>query len=355
MWKGVLKQLVSMKGWDADGANATVEWVAGFLRDRGHGVEVFEQEGHKSLIAGSGKIALVGHLDVVPTDPNSWDGDPFRLTEKGGRLYGSGVIDMKAGCAAFVDAFLEHPDFFRLILTSDEEQGGFNGAAPIARRRDVEFAIIGERTNLRLCTAYNAIVWLRLVSRGRSTHASRPWLGENAIERLFREFLLLKEVVSRVPPEVPVGQPTVNLGVVEGGRRPNIVPDFCEAKVDLRVPPSIDRHRLVKDIREALSIEVEVLLSEPPLNTDRNNPFVRRLASALSKHAPVVGTYIRGSSDARFFSGEGIPVVEFGPTGGNMHAPNEWADRKSIELFVRVLKDFVDEKGEVEFDLTEVL
>jgi len=221
---------------------------------------------------GADGLLISGHMDVVPTDGQDWSSDPFRLTERGGRLYGRGSCDMKGFIAATLAALqglrlssLRAP--LVLAWTHDEEVGCLGSRALVdaldqTGERLPELALIGEPTDFRICRAHPGHTTLSIRCIGRAAHSSRPQLGTSAIEMAADVLRALRDLQARLAvttpatdplllDALPAPYPVLNCGHIEGGSAVNIVPDSCRLRVGVRQLPGQTGAELVAVIAEA--------------------------------------------------------------------------------------------------------
>ena len=112
--------------------------------------------------------------------------------------------------------------------------------------------------------------------------------------------------------------------------------------VDIRYLPDQDPGEILADVRAIPDVEVVRTFTRVPAIVSRSNPYVRALAAALGAGEAETMTVGRdGASDAVSFLEAGIPAVEFGPTGGGHHGPDEWVSVASLDRYRRALSDFV--------------
>jgi len=216
----------------------------------------------KRWARGGRTLIFNGHLDVVPAgNPAQWRYPPFQGKLVQGRIYGRGASDMKSGVASFLHAISMinrsniHPDQGAVILhlVSDEESHGHQGMGFLAKKRAVrgDAAIVGEPTNLTPVIAQKGALWLRIVTKGKSAHGSRPHVGLNAIEKM----MMAIDQIHSIPLEKEhplVGKPTFNIGTIRGGTKVNMVPDRCEIEVDRRILPIETKEEVLREMKEAL-------------------------------------------------------------------------------------------------------
>lgn len=329
-------------------------------------IEHFEKNQKPSVLIYLGKtrpkkfkIILNAHLDVVGGKP-----EQFKPYEKGGRLYGRGVIDMKSAAAVEVLVFKELVEkvnyALALQLVTDEEVGGFDGTKhqiekiPSAHEQGVraDFVIAGEPTNLGINNRAKGIIWLKIQVKGKSAHGAYPWEGENA---LIKAKKIVDKIYNVYPlPKSESWQTTFNLAKIETPNETfNRVPDKAVVYFDIRyIPEEIKslpfekgRKLLEKKIKKLVGSlgEVDILLFEPPQFTDQRNYFIVKLQEAvkqnIGKKADIIVKH--GGSDIRHYNQVGCDGVTFGPIGGNLHGDEEWIEIKSLEKYYQILKDFL--------------
>jgi len=194
----LLKRLVEFPTVSRESNLALIAFVGDYLRGFGVDCELFHnRERTKANLfatigpAGRGGVVVSGHTDVVPVDGQPWSVEPFRLTEKDGRLYGRGTADMKGfiACAlAAVPALLREPlrEPVHLAFSYDEEVGCL-GVRPmlaeLERRPDKpRLCLIGEPSELRPILGHKGKIAARCRVRGRACHSAYAPSGVNAIE-----------------------------------------------------------------------------------------------------------------------------------------------------------------------------
>ena len=294
------------------------------------------------------QLLFNSHMDTVPFgDLNNWQHDPLSGKIVDGSLYGRGSADAK-GCLApmviagkaLAQSGLKLGGTLVLNAVSDEEVGGLKGAKWIVDNDLVapDAVVIGEITTNRVAIAHKGIVWFRLVTHGRTAHASTPWEGVNAISHMATilnriESKLGQAFAQRSHPRTP--PPSLNFGTIKGGVKTNVVADRCEVELDRRILPteSVDDaiaevEAIVEGVRQEvpdLNADVEVLLTGNPVDTAENEVVVQK-ALAASQALGLPGTPVgyQQASDGRFFSAKGIPTILIGPGIPEVaHTPDE--------------------------------
>jgi acetylornithine deacetylase/succinyl-diaminopimelate desuccinylase-like protein len=324
------------------------------------------------------RLVLSGHLDTYPVgDATSWTVDPFAGEVRDDRLYGRGAADMKGGIAASIvalAALAESANAWRgeavLALAGDEESMGTLGTQWLlenvpAVRGDA--AIVGDAGSpLVLRFGEKGFLWVRITARGRPAHGAHVHLGVNALDRLraaLDAVAGLRALHAPPPPGVadaiaaakPISEPlggageaevlqsvTINLGRIEGGSSPNLVPAVAEAALDIRLPAGLSAATAEAALAAALAdhtgVTVEVLRRVDPTVTDPGAEVVqtvRRAAEQVLGRAPAVNMRV-GGSDARLFRCAGIPAIVYGPTPFNMGGVDEHVLLDELQAVARV-------------------
>jgi len=316
----------------------------------------FERNGKHSLYLSftqdRPRVLFVGHLDVVPAqDPSQFD-----PRVEGDRLLGRGALDMKGPCAVMIRLFLDltkeaPPPPVALLLTTDEEVGSEDGVAWLVREKGLggDFVVVPDGgVNFRLIYEEKGALHLRVYARGKGGHGSTPWVGENALDKLIRAYLLLKGWIATQETDDPERwHPTLNLGKMEGGRKANVIPDQAWMDLDFRFPGPTTVEQFEATVRnllaEAGDYAVDVLTRAAPVKTDPKHPlfvvFRETVEGVLGRPAELGREH--GATDARYFAEKGMPVVILYPVGGNIHEAGEWVDLNSLEILLRIFREFV--------------
>ncbi|MEP2775090.1 MAG: M20/M25/M40 family metallo-hydrolase [Luteolibacter sp.] len=310
-------------------------------------LRMFENQGYESLVAlpqgiVQPEILLCGHLDVVKhLMPGSYQSEI-----RGDRIYGAGAGDMKGQLAIMIELIRhlnqEQPGIsLGLAVTSDEERGGEHGVKFLVEEIGLRcgLAIIPDGGSLVDVTEEEkGIIHLRLTSEGISGHAARPWLGENAIDRLVDSIAKVREHFAKFLPERICAEdtgthwfPTCTATVLAtDNESPNRIPDHARAVLDIRFVPPYTADTLLQEIRALLATGVTaepIVMAEPShLAPD---PLYLEITEAVLGVAPRL-TKASGGSDGRFFAHAGIPVILSRPTVGNLHGHDEWIDISSM-------------------------
>ena len=205
-----------------------------------------------------------------------------------------------------------------------------------------DFAITGEPTNLHVGVQAKGVLALRIMVFGTSAHGSTPWLGDNAVLKAIDVFRRIESMPFTLESSELFDRPSVNLGRIVGGDAPNKVPEECAMDVDIRYLPEQDPGELLAQIRAIPDVHVARSFIWPPARVSPRNPYVLALCQAASRLTDGESMSVGrdGASDAVAFQKAGVPAVEFGPSGGGHHGPDEWVSIDSLARYRRALGDF---------------
>ena len=285
------------------------------------------------------------HIDVVEADDKD-----FTPKIEGDKLLGRGSVDMKAGAAAsmlLMKEFKDKKPDMALMIVSDEEIGGFDGTGHLVKQGyTADFVMAAEpghdANKLDICIKEKGVFWVKIKTKGKACHGSRPWLGENAAEKLFNKYFEIKKLFTPTTPE-DRWKTTVNLGKVNSGNSPNRVPDEAEMVLDIRYTEETSASELFDKIKQIQDIEVEVI-EEAPMLINKDMTMINKLKKVVEnvtgKECPLMSEH--GASDLRFFSEKEVPSAIIGPFGENYHGDGEFVLISSLELFYKVMVEFVN-------------
>jgi len=278
-------------------------------------------------------ILLLGHLDTV-WDVGTLRRMPFRIAR--GRAYGPGIFDMKSGIVCGLWAVralralgIEPASPVRFFLNSDEESSSVAFRTELLREaRQARAVLVLEPAAAggAVKTSRKGVGEFRLIVHGRAAHAGiDPTAGVNAITELARQLLRIAKFA-----EARRGL-TVTAGMIEGGTRPNVVPEYASARIDVRIPRLEDRASIerkmrgLKPIHTQARLKVEGGINRPPLE----RAMSRELFHLARKVGRQMGMEIEeastgGGSDGNFTAALGVPTLDgLGAVGDGAHALHE--------------------------------
>ena len=317
-------------------------------------------------------LALSGHTDVVPVAGQSWDSDPFTLTERDGKLYGRGTCDMKGylACAlAMVPQFkarrLKMP--IHLALSYDEEVGctgvrpmiaEFGKRLPLPR-----LVFVGEPTEMGVVDAHKGPVRWRVELTGRAAHSSMPHYGVNAVAyagRMMGELLRMEEELKAGAQDERFDPPwtTLQITQIEGGTASNVVPVPCWFGWEVRGLPGFEPMLLDRRLKtfaaEHCLPGMRGIAPEADIRITATNRVAAYAADARSGIVPLTLTLagrnkthaVSYCTEAGLFQDGGAPAIVCGP--GNIaqaHTANEFVSVAELEkclVFLGRLADWAE-------------
>ena len=302
------------------------------------------------------ELALVGHTDTVPYDPN-WT-EALNLTERDGKLYGRGSCDTKGFIAAALTA-VESTDLkslhrpLALVFTADEEIGcvGANRLAD-ARALCPRYAIVGEPTSLQPMRAGKGYCLAEISVRGREAHSAYPAVGASAIFRAARLITEIEKMAVQLEDEqhhaFDPPYTTLNVGVIHGGTAKNVIAGECRFILEWRNIPGQTSGRVLDLLQVAIAlkkaeepefeVEVDAVRADAGFETPADAPLVRLLEESTGKES---GTVPFGT-EAPMMIELGAEAVVLGP--GNIrvaHRTGEFVPVDELQRCVEILTEAI--------------
>jgi acetylornithine deacetylase/succinyl-diaminopimelate desuccinylase-like protein len=327
------------------------------------------------------RLVLCGHLDTYPVgDSSKWTVDPFEGKFEKGRLYGRGACDMKGGIAASIAAMQILADLSdhwdgELVLTlgGDEESMGDLGVRELINKvshAKGDAALIADAGS-PMVTRFGekGFLWITVDATGSPGHGAHVHRGINAIDRLRNAMDIVSDIrKTRVdtPPIVydaissaratseklsGAGETevltyvTVNIGKIEGGSSPNLIPASASFAADIRIPVGVSAaeiaRKLEKDTSKLDGVTLRIDRLTEPSYTDPKSEIVQivqAVAADVLGEKPALNMRV-GASDARIYRQVGVPTVVYGPTPYNMGGADEYVliDELTSIMKVQVL------------------
>jgi succinyl-diaminopimelate desuccinylase len=298
------------------------------------------QEGQKQF-----KIILNIHLDVVPGEEKL-----FAPTIKDGKLYGRGAYDMKAAAAANILLFqelapkLSYP--LGLQITTDEETGGLHGTAHQLQQGIIsDFMLTAEcGSNFDIIYEAKGMLHILLTAKGKRSHSAYPWLGENAIMKIYEAIQAIHIVYPQKKEEGYYTTTNLIHIITNNSSTHTVTPDHCEARLDIRYIPE-DKPTILMKLESVLpkDVSMQVVFHTPPHETKSDNPYIQKLQQTAEGvlHKTLKLKKQHATSDARFYTRANCDAVEFGPVGVGQHTDKECIDIASVEKYYTVMKSFL--------------
>lgn len=392
------KKLVSIRS-ESGNEKEVAGYIFEYLNTLGLPAEKLEvgDERFCVFVAGDGEVLFINHIDTVPVG-EGWSRDPFGEIVDG-KLYGRGSCDNKGSGAALLAALAgkvektksARADFakkFSVCFTVGEEntfigiKAFIKKMAQDERLKNIKYCINLEPTGLKIVHAHKGQIHLTVRAHGKAAHASEPGKGVNAILKLNNAINNLNkfgEELVGVKHDL-LGHPAMNIGVIKGGTASNIVPDFAEMEVDVRIVPGQNGEKVVEEIAkvvggkiisgdvetavdenaetvEAKSVEgavgvgdsLEVIINHiySPVEMPSSSPFIENFRKILKEEGidsePEIGGYTTEFSE---LSEAGIEGFIFGAGSINQaHKIDEFVEVEQVEKLCSVLAKFLKNYG----------
>jgi glutamate carboxypeptidase len=292
---------------------------------------------------GKGKVLLMAHMDTVFAK-GAAAARPFRI--EGGRAYGPGVSDDKAGIVVAIGVLnilqdLKFKDYARLtvFLNTNEETGSRGSRALIeklAKEHDATLNLEAGRSGDGITVWRKGSGTIKLEVKGRGSHAGvAPELGRNAVMELAHQMLQLSKLANAQKGT------TINFTVIKGGDRKNIIPDFAEADADVRAVVTEEFDRVERELATAVrnklipdtEVKVTLIRSFPPMP---QNAQIDALAAMAQRIYGEIGRKLNlggsgGAADSSLAAGVFRPTLDgLSLVGGNAHTDREYAEVDSM-------------------------
>lgn len=349
----LLKKLVETESPSND--KAAVDRVGGIVAEEagrlGADVQLIsnrETGDHVVSRWGSGEkgILLLCHMDTV-FPLGTLANMPYR--EADGKIFGPGVLDMKAGIVISLAAIesarkqgLDRP--VTLLCTSDEEIGSFTSQKYIeeyARNSALVLVLESALVDGSLKTWRKGVGEFWVKTKGRAAHAGGDHeKGRNAIEEMAHHILAIQKLTDYSK------QTTLNVGVIHGGTVSNVVPEECTVQVDVRVMQPGEWERVevemnkLKSVLDGTSLHITGGLNRPPMPFDDMMKITFEKAKSIAAN---IGMELKaggtgGGSDANFVAPLGIPVLDgLGAIGEGYHSEREYIFADSLDQRIELL------------------
>jgi len=364
--KEFLRQLVQVETTAEKGELAAAQIIAaelhrsgidcridGWVQNRANITAQVKSSGSKAA------LLFVSHLDVVGPGEASWSHPPFAAVQSDGKIYGRGTVDMKGAIAAIVTAIRQIVDSHAqlqgdiiLFGAAGEETNSCGAKRFISNcgtMPKLAGVVVTEPTDFEVVTAHRGLLWLKIVTKGKAAHGSTPELGINAIASM--KYLLDELENYKIPfePHHLLGECSMSINTIAGGKEINIVPDICTVGIDIRTLPAQNHEDIVQDFEKIFAqlkqrnsqftAEVSVVRDVGALETDCSCDFVMDFCSFMgTSQTKAVGF----TTDGPYFSSLGVPVVIFGPGKPELcHKPDEFIEISDVEKAVQYYKNII--------------
>lgn len=351
----LLRELVEIESPTySAGVGRVAARMAEELDGLGGSVRILDGDHVVAELDGDGEpLLLLGHTDTV-WEEGTLETMPFRVED--GLAFGPGVYDMKGCLVLMVEAIRQAAASqrrpLRVFLTADEEQGSRTAREAMAEAASgVSAAFVVEPPTAQghLKTARKGLGRFHVAITGRPAHAGTSLAeGASAVEELAHQILRLHRLTDH---ERGV---SVNVGVVHGGTRENVVAAYADARLDVRVSQRADLERLEHELHsltpvvDGTSIEVDGDWTRPPLE---RTPKSARLFERAREIGRGLGLDLKeassgGGSDANLVGALGVPVLDgLGAEGRGAHAHEEQIRLDTLPVRTSLLAGLLEDPG----------
>lgn len=313
------------------------------------------QPGRENLVVrvpnpGAPRLLIVAHLDTVSGRGMS---APFGGDLHEGSLWGRGACDDKGPLAAGLSAIIDlHgrgvKSLFDLTFVGTvDEECSMAGAEKLAGEIDgFDLCLALEPTDLKVINAHKGVFRCLVITRGRAVHSSHPEKGDNAINRM----LPILHDLQRLGMELAeirhprLGQASLAITRLQGGASLNIIPDYCEAGVDIRLLPEMKENDMTARVKELVGNRGEVVevYTGEGINTGMDNPLIDRFMAAIraggAEPGPITAAFATDCSRLHHLG----PCLVWGPGDiAQAHQITEHIPVSQLERATAILKNFL--------------
>jgi succinyl-diaminopimelate desuccinylase len=183
------------------------------------------------------------------------------------------------------------------------------------------------------------MLWLKITTKGKTAHGSMPHLGINAVLSMNKLLNKLSGFVPEFTRHPLLGDCSLSINTISGGKAINVIPDSCEVSIDIRTVPSQQHEKILSQFTEIINAlesedenfqaDISIDRQVPALETDTGSEFIRKFCASLdiSETKPVGFT-----TDAPYFASLGAPAVIFGAGDPHLcHKPDEYIEIKDLQ------------------------
>ncbi len=337
---------------------------------KNEGIDVVVQEAQKNRnnviakLKGSKKgksLTLNGHIDTVPPNDDMVENKPIL---KDGKIFGLGACDMKGAVAAMVysmillkrnDIRLDGDLYFTGVI--GEESGGIGTDFLLKSGFKTDYFIVGEPTGLKIVNSHKGVFNMDVTIIGKAAHASIPEKGANAIEAMADFICLIKKnylPVLQSRNQAKVGNPTISFGIIQGGKKINVVADRCVLKIDRRWIDTEKKSDLIGEIEPFLqqvcrankNLQYSIVPTLPqdnyfgPFFLPEDNKFIQICSQALKNIdlKPEIDG-MQGWTDGAAILHKGMSTLILGP--GSMDVAHTAEEHIKIDELIIAAKAYL--------------
>ena len=338
------QELIKIPSDETAGEKEVCEYLESYLKSLGMKVRLQEVLPNRPNIIAEvigdevGKsIMFNGHVDTVPVgDIKKWSMDPYSAIIKDNKLFGRGSTDMKGAIASMIIAMkfiMNNVEKFngKIIFTGvmAEETTGLGTQKIVEENIKADMAVVGEPSDEKIYRAHKGTMWFNLSTYGKLEHSSESNSeSNNAIINMMKLIMEINEISKELETieNNLVGHPSINIGLIDGGTKQNMIADSCRISIDRRTLPEektdeiLDKLRIrldgLRSLDDRLTFDLEIDTIREAVEVVESEQIVQEVKNALNKvinKNPTISG-MKATTDMSILVNQGnIPSVIYGP------------------------------------------
>ena len=338
------QELIKIPSDETAGEKEVCEYLESFLKSLGMKVRLQEVLPNRPNIIAEvigdevGKsIMFNGHVDTVPIgDIKKWSMDPYSAIIKDNKLFGRGSTDMKGSIASMIIAMkfiMNNVKKFngKIIFTGvmAEETTGLGTQKIVEENIKADMAVVGEPSDEKIYRAHKGTMWFNLSTYGKLEHSSESnSKSNNAIINMMKLIMEINKISKELETieNNLVGHPSINVGLINGGTKQNMIADSCRISIDRRTLPEektdeiLDKLRIrldrLRSLDDRLTFDLEIDTIREAVEVVESEQIVQEVKNALNKvinKNPTISG-MKATTDMSILVNQGnIPSVIYGP------------------------------------------
>ena len=338
------QELIKIPSDETAGEKEVCEYLESYLKSLGMKVRLQEVLPNRPNIIAEvigdevGKsIMFNGHVDTVPVgDIKKWSMDPYSAIIKDNKLFGRGSTDMKGAIASMIIAMkfiMNNVEKFngKIIFTGvmAEETTGLGTQKIVEENIKADMAVVGEPSDEKIYRAHKGTMWFNLSTYGKLEHSSESNSeSNNAIINMMKLIMEINEISKELETieNNLVGHPSINIGLINGGTKQNMIADSCRISIDRRTLPEektdeiLDKLRIrldgLRSLDDRLTFDLEIDTIREAVEVAESEQIVQEVKNALNKvinKNPTISG-MKATTDMSILVNQGnIPSVIYGP------------------------------------------
>ena len=338
------QELIKIPSDETAGEKEVCEYLESYLKSLGMKVRLQKVLPNRPNIIAEvigdevGKsIMFNGHVDTVPVgDIKKWSMDPYSAIIKDNKLFGRGSTDMKGAIASMIIAMkfiMNNVEKFngKIIFTGvmAEETTGLGTQKIVEENIKTDMAVVGEPSDEKIYRAHKGTMWFNLSTYGKLEHSSESNSeSNNAIINMMKLIMEINEISKELETVENnlVGHPSINVGLIDGGTKQNMIADSCRISIDRRTLPEektdeiLDKLRIrldgLRSLDDRLTFDLEIDTIREAVEVAESEQIVQEVKNALNKvinKNPTISG-MKATTDMSILVNQGnIPSVIYGP------------------------------------------